>query len=66
MSKTDDCNLKVETRTYRRDQICRRQIECSRTKNALKETGIPPAHEKGKGNSKAVQVTENFQIFFLN
>ena len=64
MSKTDDCNLKDETHTYRANQIYRRHIECDRTNNASKAPGIPPGHQKGKENLKASQVTENFQSIF--
>ena len=64
MSKTDDCNLKDETHTYRTNQIYRRHIERGRTKNTSKATGIPLIHEKGKGNLKTDQVTENFQSIF--
>lgn len=64
MSKTDDCNFKDQTYTYKTNQIYRQHIEHNKTKNATKATESHLAHEKGKGNSKAAQVTENFQSIF--
>ena len=41
-----------------------RHMEYDRTKNVSKATGIPFAHEKGKGNSKTSQVTKTSKVFF--
>lgn len=46
MSKTDICNLKVDTHTYRKNQIYRRHKKPNTTKNASKATGIHLVHEK--------------------